>query len=107
MAKLAVGNIAIIPVKITIKEGSVSKRFEFTLTAVRKSIEPVRTGDVSGRAFLLENITDWSGRVPVLEDNGDMAPFSKENLEFMMDELLLEQVLFAAYMRECGGKEKN
>jgi len=107
MAKLAVGNIAQIPVKITLKDGSVSKRFEFTLTAVRKSIETVRNGDISGRNFLLENITDWSGRIPVLDDNGEMATFSKENLEFMIDELLLENVLFTAYMRECGGKEKN
>jgi len=107
MFKTAVGNIALIPLKITAKEGSISKRFEFTLTANRKSIAPVRNGDQTGRDFLLENITDWGNQRLVLLENGEPAPFTREGFEYMLDELSLEAIIFSAYVRECGGKEKN
>jgi hypothetical protein len=107
MFKTAVGNVALIPLKITVKEGSVSKRFEFSLTAIRKSITPVRNGDQTGRDFLLENITDWGNQRIVLLENGEPAPFGRESFEYMLDELSLESVIFNAYVRECGGKEKN
>ena len=105
--KLSVGNVALIPLKLTVKEGSVSKRHEFTLTANRKSIAPVMNKDQTGRDFLLENITDWGSQRLVLLENGEPAPFTPENFEFMLDELSLEAVIFTAYLRECGGKEKN
>ncbi|MBV5332312.1 hypothetical protein JZU54_01785, partial [bacterium] len=80
---------------------------EFTLTATRKSVTGVRNGDQTGRDFLLENITDWGNQRLVLLENGEPAPFTQENFEFMMDELSIEAIIFSAYVRECGGKEKN
>lgn len=106
--KLAVANIVNVPVKLTMREGSLNRKFEFSLTANRKTPEEIEEQpEQTIKEFLLENITDWSGQRLVLQDNNEPAPFSAEAFDYMLKQPGLLLLIWAAYQRECGCKEKN
>ncbi len=106
--KLAVSNIVQVPVKFTLKEGAVNKLFTFTLTAARKTPEQIEEQpELTIKEFLLENVTDWSGQRLVLQENNEPAAFSKEAFDYMLKQPGLLLLVWQAYQRECGGKEKN
>ncbi len=116
MFKTAVGNIALVPVKFTARDGAQIRKFEFTLTAKRADWEEYRDARFGDEAlevmrdYLKENITDWTGQRFVLLENNEPAPFSPEALDHLLRQPGLLGVIFKAHYTECGGKgpvEKN
>lgn len=106
--KIAIGNTVLVPVKFTLKDGSVNKLFTFSLTAIRKTPEEIdEQPELTIKDFLLENVTDWSGQRLVLQDNDEPAPFSRDALDYLLKQPGLLGIVWTAYQRECGGKEKN
>ena len=106
--KIAVYDVVQVPVKFTLKEGAVNKLFSFTLTAKRKTHEQMEEQpELTIKDFLLENVSDWSGQRLVLSENNEPAAFGAEAFEYMLKQPGLLGILWAAYQRECGGKEKN
>lgn len=106
--KLAVDNVVLIPVKFTLKDGSVNKLFSFTLTANRKTPEQIEEQpEQTIKDFLIENVTDWSGQRLVLLESNEPAPFSPEAFDYMLKQPGLLAVIWQQYQRECGAKEKN
>ena len=106
--KIAVGNVVQVPVKFTLRDGSVDKLFSFSLTATRRTPEEVEAQpELSVKDFLLDNVTDWSGQRLVLQDNNEPAPFSREAFEFMLKQPGIVGLVWAAYQRQAGSKEKN
>lgn len=111
MKTLAISNTSEISVKFTLKEGSVNKLFAFTFTAVRLDQDEIseRMDDKNKKVkdFMADVITGWSGQRLVLEDNGEPAAFSAEALAMMLNVMGVAGILFAAYLKDCGAKEKN
>lgn len=106
--KIAVANVVQVPVKFTLKDGAVNKLFSFTLTATRRTPEEIEDQpEVTIKDFLLENVTDWGSQRLVLQDNNEPAAYSKEAFDYMLKQPGLLMIIWAAYQRECGGKEKN
>ena len=56
---------------------------------------------------MAEVIKGWSGQRLVLEDNGEPAEFSQEALAMMLNVMGVGRILFDAYLKDCGAKEKN
>lgn len=106
--KIAVANVVKVPVKFTLKDGSVNKLFSFELTATRRTPEEIEEQpEVTIKDFLLEVVTDWSGQRLILQDNNEPAPFGKDAFEYMLKQPAVLMVVWTAYQRECGAKEKN
>lgn len=111
MKTLAISNTSEISVKFTLKEGSVNKLFAFSFTAIRldqdEITERIEEKNKKVKDFMAEVITGWSGQRMVLEDNGEPAAFSQEALAMMLNVMGVGSILFNAYMKDCGAKEKN
>jgi len=113
MFKTAVGDVVLIPVKFTQKDGAMVRKFEFTLTAKKTNWDDyrdARDGDAMLdviRDYLKENVTDWSGQRYVLLENNEPAAFSAEAFDYLLKQPGLMGIVFKAYTTECGGKEKN
>lgn len=113
MFKTAVGDVVLVPVKFTQKDGAQVRKFEFTLTAKRANWEEyrdARDGDPlleMIRDYLKEHVTDWTGQRFVLLENNEPAPFGPEAFDHLLKQPGLLSILFKAYTIECGGKEKN
>ena len=108
MYAICIEDIVTVPVKFTMRERAVDKLFSFSLTAKRRTQEEIEEQpELSVKDFLLDNITDWSGQRLVITDNKEPAAFSREALEYMLKQPGLLGIVWAAYTRACGGKEKN
>lgn len=106
--KIAIGNIVQIPVKFTLRDGSVDKLFSHTLTAARRTPDEIEEQpELSVKDFLLDNVTDWSGQRLVLTENNEPAAFSREAFDCMLKQPGVLGVTWAAYQRQCASKEKN
>ncbi len=106
--KIAVGNVVQVPVKFTLRDGSVDKLFSFSLTAQRRTPEEIDAQpELSVKDFLLDNVTSWSGQRFVLLDNDEPAPFSRDNFEFMLKQPGVLGTVWLSYQRHCASKEKN
>ncbi|MDD5028904.1 MAG: hypothetical protein PHH58_05275 [Rhodoferax sp.] len=108
MFKIAIGNVVVIPVKFTMKDGSVSKQFAFTLIALRKTeddldLKPEQTI----KECLLESVTDWVDQRFVLLENNEPAPFGPVAFEYMLKQPGVLDVVWEAYRATCRAKEKN
>jgi hypothetical protein len=108
MYAISIEDIVSVPVKFTMRERAVDKLFSFTLTAKRKTQEEIEDQpELSVKDFLLDAVTDWSGQRLVITDNKEPAAFSREAFEYMLKQPGLLGIVWAAYTRACGGKEKN
>ena len=108
MYAISIEDIVSVPVKFTMRERAVDKLFSFTLTAKRKTQEEIEEQpELSVKDFLLDAVTDWSGQRLVITDNKEPAAFSREAFEYMLKQPGLLGIVWAAYTRACGGKEKN
>ncbi len=106
--KTAVGNIVQIPVKLTLRDGTVDKLFAFSLTATRKTqAEIEETPELSVKDFLLDNTTDWSGQRLVLLENNEPAAYSREAFDYMLGQPGVLGVVWGAYQKHTASKEKN
>ncbi|MDP3651048.1 MAG: hypothetical protein Q8R67_05125 [Rhodoferax sp.] len=109
MFTLAIDNVVEVPVKFTLKAGKVNKPFAVTLLANRKTAEESEA-EASGLTiseFMLDNVTGWHGQTLVLGEDGKPAEFSREALQAMFRVGNVLALCWAAYLRECGAKEKN
>jgi hypothetical protein len=108
MFAISIEDTVTVPVKFTMRERAVDKLFSFSLTGQRKTQDEIEEQpELSVKDFLLENISDWSGQRLVVLENKEPAPFSKDAFEFMLKQPGLLGIVWAAYTRACGGKEKN
>jgi hypothetical protein len=107
MFKIKIENTVQVPVKFTMKEGETDKVIKFSFTAKRMPWKEINESEKSVTEFLLDNVTGWKDQSFVLMDDGEPAPFSADALRFMLDQIGLISVMWNAYLRECGGKEKN
>jgi hypothetical protein len=108
MFKIAIGGVISVPVKFTLREGSVDKLFTFTLTAARKTQEEIEEKpELSVKDFLLDNVSDWQGQRLVLLENNEPAPFSRDAFDFMLRQPGVLSVVWGAYQKQAGSKEKN
>ncbi len=111
MYTLAIEDTVEIPVKFTLKVKGVAKLFAFTLTADRLAQDEIsaRLEDKESkvRDFIAEVVTGWSGQRLVLDAEGQPAEFTPEALSSMLNVAGVAGVIFSAYLKECGAKEKN
>ncbi len=108
MFAISIEDTVTIPVKFTMRERAVDKLFSFTLTGKRKAQAEIEENpEISVKDYLLENISDWSGQRLVITENKEPAPFSKDAFEFMLNQPNVLGIVWTAYIRACGGKEKN
>jgi hypothetical protein len=108
MFAISIEDTVTVPVKFTMRERTVDKLFSFSLTAKRKTQDEIEEQpELSVKDFLLENISDWSGQRLVILENKEPAPFSKDAFEFMLKQPGLMGIVWGAYTKACGGKEKN
>lgn len=106
--KTAVGNIVQVPVKLTLRDGTVDKLFTFTLTAERKTQDEIEeTPELSVKDFLLNVVTDWQGQRLVLLDNNEPAAYSREAFDYMLKQPGVLGVVWGAYQKHTASKEKN
>lgn len=108
MYTLAIDNVVVFTVKFTLKSGRVNKSFCVTLTANRLSKEEseAQADGTSVKDFLLNEVTNWSDQNLVLVD-GKPADFSREAFEYMLSVGNVLAVVWNAYLKETGAKEKN
>jgi len=113
MYKLAIDDVVEVPVKFTLKAGKVNKTFSFSLTATRLPQEEItnrlKEVEFKFKEFLESSgvITDWAGQRLVLDESGEPAQFSEEALSMLLGTQGVAQMVFNAYQKECGAKEKN
>lgn len=108
MYAVSIEDTVTVPVKFTMRERSVDKLFSFSLTAKRKTQDEIEEQpELSVKDFLLDNISDWSHQRLVVLENKEAAPFTRDALEFMLKQPGLLGIIWTAYTRACGGKEKN
>ncbi len=113
MYTLAIDDVVEVPVKFTLKAGKVNKLFSFTLTATRVPVddiqEAMKAAELRYKEALisLDVFTGWDGQRLVLDGDGKPAEFSAEALDVMLTAPGVAQVVYIAYMKEIGAKEKN
>ncbi len=113
MYTLAVEDTVEVPVKFTMKAGKVDKLFKFTLTAIRISHDDIQEAMKAVEFKFREGLVSmdvlkgWEGQRLVLDDQGKPADFNADSLNMMLSAPGVAQVIYLAYMKECGAKEKN
>jgi hypothetical protein len=111
MFTLAIENTVDFPVKFSIKSKNITKVFAFNLTATRLEQEEIQTKledkEKKVKDFIADVVTGWSGQRLVLGTNGEPAEFDAEALDALLNVAGVATVCFAAYLKECGAKEKN
>ncbi len=106
--KMAVGNVVVVDVKLTMRDAAVDKLFKFKLTAIRKTqAEIEKTPELSVKGFMLDNVTDWEDQRLVLQENNEPAAFSREAFDFMLGQPGVLGCVWTSYQRDCASKEKN
>ena len=111
MFTLAIQNATDVSVKFTLKDGKALKTFAFTFTADRLEQDEITARledkEKKVRDFMAEVITGWSGQRLVLDADGQPAAFSPDALNALLNVAGVAAVLFNAYLKDCGAKEKN
>ena len=113
MYTLAVEDTVEVPVKFTLKSKKVNKLFSFTLTATRMPLDDIQEAmkavEFKFREGLIsmDVLKGWDGQRLVLDDQGQPADFNADALNMMLSAPGVAQVVYLAYMKECGAKEKN
>lgn len=110
---IAVEDAVEVPVKFTLKAGKVNKAFAFTLTATRIPQDELQTKMKDAEYKFKEGlqsmgvITGWADQRLVLDASGQPAEFSEEALDAMLSVAGVARMVYDAYLKECGAKEKN
>lgn len=109
--QLAVGDTVEVPVKFTLKKGSVHKLFSFTVFADRLDQETIderlATKDQKATVFMREVMTGWKDQALVLRADGTPAAYSEKARDAMLSAPGVGVLIFNAYLVECGAKVKN
>lgn len=110
---IAIEDTVEVPVKFTLKAGKVNKSFSFNLTATRIPQDDIaakmKDAEYKFKEGLLSMgvVTGWDGQRLVLDADGNPAEFGEEALEAMLSVAGVAQMVYLAYLKECGAKEKN
>jgi hypothetical protein len=116
MAKLAVSNKVVVPVKFSMKDGKKIVPFAFIVICDRLESDDFqqRIKGESGvateeqiKAVMMEITTGWENQTFVLEDDGTPADFSEENLQLMYNATGVMDVVLKSYMAESAARGKN
>lgn len=113
MPKLAISDHTEFLVKFTLKDGKVNKPFSATLSCKRLTNDEIQSifsaVDNQYKAALETEglITDWRDQRLVLDDHDQPAAFSPEALSLFLSANGVAKLVFDAYQKECGAKEKN
>lgn len=111
MYKLTIQDTAQVKVKFTIKDKGVDRRFDFTLDAMRLEQDEISSRleekDKKIKDFMGDLITGWDGQRLVLNQDDTPAAFSPEALDVLLNVPGVAAVIFNAYLKDCGAKEKN
>jgi hypothetical protein len=112
MYKLTIQNTAQVKVKFTLKDKGIDRLFTFTLDAVRLEQDEItdRLEDKNKKIkdFMADGIiTGWEGQRLVLNEDDTPAAFSPEALDVLLNVPGVAAVIFNAYLKDCGAKEKN
>ena len=109
MFTLAVEDVVEVPVKFTLRSGKVDKPFAVNLTMRRygPDDEASESADMPIREFVLANTSGWSAQTLVLDADNKPAAFSPQALEKLLGVGNVLALTWAAYLKECGAKEKN
>lgn len=109
--KLAIANIVKVPVKFTLNNGGKVSQFSFSVTCDRLDQDEIKSrlsdGESLIKEFLTGVITGWDGQKLVIEEDGTPADFDAESLDMLLGTAGVAMVIFNAYFKECGAKEKN
>lgn len=102
--KLVIGDVLDVPVKGSLKDGSATVAFSFTLQMKRLALEQYRAAidpdnGVLVRDFLVENVQGWRGQRLVLDEQEQPAEFSPEAFDCLLTLVGMEQTCFGAYMQ--------
>ena len=110
---IAVDNVVEVPVKFTLKAGKVNKPFAFSLTATRIAqddiVSKMKDAEFKFKEGLIAMgvITGWEGQRLVLNADGSPADFDEDALDALLGVAGVAQMVYLAYLKECGAKEKN
>ena len=111
MYKLTIQNTAQLKVKFTLKDKGIDRLFSFTLDAVRLEQDEISSRleekDKKVKDFMSDLITGWDGQRLVLNQDDTPADFSPEAMDVMLNVPGVASVIFNAYLKDCGAKEKN
>lgn len=107
---LSIEDAVDVPVKFTLKVGSVNKTFGFTLTAKRtpqNEVEQwVKDDQRQVKDILNDVVSGWSGQTLVM-DGDKPAEFNSESFAALLDVPGVAGRCYLAYLTECGAKAKN
>ncbi|MCV2423407.1 hypothetical protein LNV47_22725 [Paucibacter sp. DJ4R-1] len=112
--KLVVGDRIEFDVKFSLNDGGVDKPFGMRLTARRQPLqdqerelhEQVKVQEfLDGRGVTL---TQWIGKAPMEDDQGQPAPASKDALDALYTQVGgMVHLVLAAYMQANGARGKS
>jgi hypothetical protein len=109
--RLAVENTVKVPVKFTLNDAGKAVKFAFTLTCDRLTQDEIKermqNGDALVSEFMTGVIKDWHGQTLVVDEDGKPVDFTTDALNMMLGTSGVSMVVFNAYCKECGAKEKN
>lgn len=109
--QLAVGDIVEVPVKFTMKKGSVHKLFSFTVLAERLDQDAIdeRMAETGKKAtdFMRDLMRGWRGQALVLRSDNTPADYSDKARDAMLNAAGVGVVIFNSYLKECGATVKN
>ncbi len=116
MAKLAVSNKVVVPVKFAMQDGVKVTQFKFNLICDRLPTEEFQAGikndkgnatDEKLKELLMKITTGWEGQTFILEDDGTPAAFNEENLEMMLGATGVLELVTNSYIKESAARAKN
>jgi len=102
--KLTVSDVIDVPVKGSVKDGSASVNFNFTLQAKRLPLDQYREAlkpenAVLMREFLVDNVQGWRGQRLVLDADDQPASYSPEAFACLLTLVGMEEACSAAYLQ--------
>ena len=114
--KLAVANKVRVPMIFEIQDGEKLRRFNFSLTCERLTVEEFQDSIKNGdgiptnekiRETMIRITEGWVNQTFVTDDAGQPAPCDQEAKEVMFGAANVLDIAVASYMKESGAKAKN
>lgn len=109
--KLVVADVVKVPVKFTLNDAGKVKKFDFSITCERLEAKVIRDriqgGDALVSDFMRSVMKGWEGQSLVVDEEGKPADYNDDSRDVMLDTAGVASIFYAAYISECGAKEKN
>lgn len=109
--KLAIAQMVTVQVKFTLNENGSDRQHKFKLICKRKDADELAATmedkDLTIKSFLDDVVTGWKEQQLVLNDDGSSADFCPEAFDLLATIPGMVSVIYGAYLKEVGAKEKN